>query len=1003
MKFIIGALFSCCLLLAQAPDLQQLRNLGKAFYENPTTQKEAVETFAKALALSDTPRERLNYGLALLHAGQSAEALRELEAVQKLAPELPHTWFTIGIERKKQGETEAALVQMRQAARLAPAEAIIHYNVGVLEKQLGRPQEALAAFEKARSLDANLAAAHFQLYNSYRQAQRPEDAQRELVLFQALKKQTEGAAVPEDVDWCQYSEIYDPLPAPPVKDSTPWRFTDTALPGAWRGAAAYGEQILSWDDTTLRLGGIVVARIPKIRSVSPGDFNNDGRIDLCVASPAGVKLLERQAAAWVQSKLPLPPAAQAEIQQCLFLDYDHDYDLDLVLIGTQSYLLRNQGPLGFTDQSAAFPFVAAPAVAAVAFRSLADTRGFDLIVSYSDQTGVLYKDKLLGRYEAVALPSLSPGARELLGADLNSDGQLDLAFLLGEKAHVALNQGGRFAPAQAQSGAFQHLQAADLRRDGYLDLIDAAAVTSSLVLAKTERGWLQRRYNAAGRSAVIRIEGVKNLLSAAASEIEVKIGGHYQKRTYEGFPLRFGLGKASTMDTVRITWPNGLIQNEVRQATDKALTYKEAQRLSGSCPIVWTWNGKEFEYITDVLGVAPLGASAGDGTFFPTDSDEYIAIAGESLAANSAGLLELRLTEELSEAAYFDRARLLAIDHPREIEIFSNEKWKAPPFPDFRLYGVGQRLYPRRAMDQSGANVTALVTKRDRTYPNSFRRLPNGIAEAHSLTLDFGPVAGENKAILVLHGWVDWADGSTFLSAAQDGSPLRGPELQVRDEAGVWRTVIEDMGMPSGKPKTITVDLTGKFLSKSREIRILTNLCVYWDEIFLGESSAAPTLALTVALTTLLPQEASLAFRGFSPSIIHPQRQQPEHFLYPNPSPTSLWDPTPGNYTRYGPVRDLVSEKDDRLAVMGSGDELRLLFDASALPVLPVGWRRDYLLQIDGWAKDRDANTAFGQSVEPLPFHSMGTYPNPSPHPAAATAEQFNQRPALRLLRPLRP
>ena len=48
---------------------------------------------------------------------------------------------------------------------------------------------------------------------------------------------------------------------------------------------------------------------------------------------------------------------------------------------------------------------------------------------------------------------------------------------------------------------------------------------------------------------------------------------------------------------------------------------------------------------------------------------------------------------------------------------------------------------------------------------------------------------------------------------------------------GKWQTVVEDMGIPSGKPKTMAVDLTGKFLSASREVRIVTNLCVYWDEI----------------------------------------------------------------------------------------------------------------------------------------------------------------------------
>ena len=82
----------------------------------------------------------------------------------------------------------------------------------------------------------------------------------------------------------------------------------------------------------------------------------------------------------------------------------------------------------------------------------------------------------------------------------------------------------------------------------------------------------------------------------------------------------FSTSAPCTVDVVRITWPNGLIQNEINQAANSAASYEEAQRLSGSCPMIWTWNGREFEFITDVLGVAPLGASDGDGTLLPGGS-----------------------------------------------------------------------------------------------------------------------------------------------------------------------------------------------------------------------------------------------------------------------------------------------------------------------------------------------------------------------------------------------
>ena len=96
---------------------------------------------------------------------------------------------------------------------------------------------------------------------------------------------------------------------------------------------------------------------------------------------------------------------------------------------------------------------------------------------------------------------------------------------------------------------------------------------------------------------------------------------------------------------------------------------------------------------------------------------------------------------------------------------------------------------------------------------------------------------------------------------------------------------------------------------------------------------------------------------------------------------------------------------DDRFVVMGSGDEMSLYFDVPDAP--PAGWTRDYLLKVDGWAKDRDPNTAFSSTVEPLPFHGMSVYPYPKTEhfPADPAHEQYrrkyNTRPALRLIRPL--
>src|SRR2546423_3435589 len=214
---------SCVVLLAWAhyvmaapsrieqDQLWHYRNLGKAFYENPTTQKEAVEQFRKALELAPkSTRERINYGLALLRAGDTKGGIAELERAQKQDRSIPHTWFNLGIAFKRDGEFDRGVAQFEKMIKLVPDEPVSHYNLGSLYKIGGKTDQALKEFETARDLNPNLAGPHFQLFNLYRQAGRASDAARELKIFQDIKQRTAGAAVAEDMEWSYYAEVYDP-------------------------------------------------------------------------------------------------------------------------------------------------------------------------------------------------------------------------------------------------------------------------------------------------------------------------------------------------------------------------------------------------------------------------------------------------------------------------------------------------------------------------------------------------------------------------------------------------------------------------------------------------------------------------------------------------------------------------------------------------------------------------------------------------------------------------
>lgn len=1019
------------------------RNLGKALFETPATLPQAVAELKKALDLAPNSfRDRLNYGLALLRAGDTDQAIAQLERAQKQDPKQPHTWFNLGIAYKRKLRYGDAIRQFQRMAELVPDEPMAYHNLGLLYNVTDRPAESLQYFQKAASLDSRLVASRLQIYNYYRLNDDEANAQRALEDFKRVKAEQQAVEDTEDVEWCFYAELYDPMVArPAVREPGPpaqLQFETRSLPGAVHpgtaGLAVFDADadgvpdLIVWSREGVELfrSGAEKAAPSGLESVTavvqalPGDFDNDGLADLCMLAAGSVQLFRNRKGRFEAVPANLPAG---RFDAAVWLDFDHDYDLDLVLLGERSFLFRNEGPSGFRDYSSHFPFATGHALSAAALRVIPDTKGIDLAVSYAGRAGVLYRDRLRGLFEATPLGAVPPGARALAAADIDADSFIDLAFSTPAGAALAVNRAGRFQmqPLPAP-GAFA---LADLENRGLYDLIARGGVRRNLARRQFSAArsvpplpdaaaWEAADFDSDGRvdlaaiagdGAVrvllnrtatrnrflsVSLEGVKNLKTAPATEVEIKAGDFYDKRLYRGVPLVFGLGPHPRVDTVRITWANAMIQNETDQAAGRPVRFKEAPRLAGSCPMVFAWNGRAFQFITDVLGVAPLGAGSGDGEYFPVDHKEYVRIPENTLAPRE-GLYEIRITEELHEVAYLDQIRLIALDHPGNVRVFTNDKFKAPPFPEFRLYGVRRPIAPVAARGAGGRDVLSQVLRQDGVYAGGFRHNYAGVAGLHSLEIDLPPAAApSNTGVLFLNGWVDWADGSTFVGASQSAqTALVFPYLQVKDAAGQWRTVIEDMGLPAGKPKTIAVDLTGKFLSASRQIRIVTNLALYWDQVFFDDDPSPPP----ARLTPLDPATAGLRLRGFSRAVIDPERRRPERFDYARWTPTAPWSQTPGLYTSYGDVRELLREPDDRLVIMGSGDELTLRFDPRALPPVAPGWRRDFLLFVDGWAKDSDANTAYSQSVEPLPFHGMSGYPYPpSERPPR---QQHNTRPAL--------
>ncbi len=340
-------------------------------------------------------------------------------------------------------------------------------------------------------------------------------------------------------------------------------------------------------------------------SISPADFNNDGLEDLAILTQSGAELWVNHKGTFEKLNVVIPEGAY---NKAVWIDYDHDNDLDLFLLGDKSALLRNDGAVGFSNLSNNFPFVAGRAIDGTLFDLIPDTNGMDLVVVYSDRPGVLYVDKMGGRYEAQDLNIIPAGVKSVAAVDLDNDGATDLVVTTASGIVPLFNRQGSFEKGAQLSQSSGTLAIVDLENRGAEDLAVSEAVFRNEGLGKFSKIELPTEDSSAlaavdfdgdGRTDLIQVQrdgslvflrnetetsnswlrvtllGVKNLSLANGSKIELNAGTHYQKLTYFGQPLLFGMRGYKDADTVRIRWPNGIVQNEVHQAAGNAFTYRQ--------------------------------------------------------------------------------------------------------------------------------------------------------------------------------------------------------------------------------------------------------------------------------------------------------------------------------------------------------------------------------------------------------------------------------------------
>jgi tetratricopeptide (TPR) repeat protein len=682
-------------------------------------------------------------------------------------------------------------------------------------------------------------------------------------------------------------------------------------------------------------------------------------------------------------------------------DYDNHRDIDLLVVNYNEApaLFSNLRDGTFRDVAQEVGLSAKGRFTCVAAGDANKDDYTDFFFGKSDGAGVFAMSDGRGRFAVSPAPAGTESANAAQFLDYDNDGLLDLVLFSSTGPRVFRNVASKWDNASDRAiatelrSAARAFASADVDGDGDTDMI-ARLAAGELKVARNDGG-------ARNRSLRVQLAGRVSNRSAVGAKIEARAGSLKQKlETCSASPapapadVVFGLGARAAVDAVRVLWPAGIIQaeTEVARPGDKKLaqsmTVTELDRKPSSCPYLYTWNGERFEFVTDFMGGGEMGYWEAPGKRNHPDPDEYVRIRGDQLKERD-GRYELRVTNELEEVLYVDRLQLIAVAHPSEVEVYPNEGMIDPPLPPFKLYATRGARAPVAATDDHGHDVLSRVARLDRRSPDDFalHRI-RGYGEEHALTLNLGEPS-KGRTLLLLTGWTDYAFSSDNVAAHQSELEMMPPALQVRDAQGRWRTVISNIGVPVGRPQTVTVDLTGKFLSEDREVRIVTNMRIYWDQILVDDSACNdPT-----EMTRLDPVLADLRWRGFSAEVT-PDGREPFGYDYARVSSQSPWKTAPGRYTREGDVRRLLARADDMFVVSRPGDEIVLSFDAAKLPPLRAGWKRTFLLYADGFSKEMDINSASPDAVMPLPFHGMKNYPyaaNES-YPATRAHREYVER-----------
>ena len=375
-----------------------------------------------------------------------------------------------------------------------------------------------------------------------------------------------------------------------------------------------------------------------------------------------------------------------------------------------------------------------------------------------------------------------------------------------------------------------------------------------------------------------------------------------------------------------------------------------------SCPSLYVWNGSDYIYRTEIsagtgyLGIFDYFLEDGSLAFLYSYPWDYIKLDNSQIQQRN-GYYDLIMTQLWDEIFYVDSAKLLVVDHPKDVNVFSTMGTYLYDLENQgKIYTVSKDpAIPISAINGQGEDVLSEISKLDGISA------PANEFAFDTLELNLGDLSNAETIKLVIAGVTlyssgqiqgEWA-GSFWNKPGEQ--PFPPPYMEVKNENGDWIPVPENRQFPliDVTAESFVVDLTGLFQTDDYSLRIHSFFNSQFD--YVGVDTT--------------PQE-TIKLNYISPSYAELEQ------LFSTNSNSS------GYFTRYGTVTELLLAPDDEYIIGRQGDRISIQFNADKVSSVAENMERDYFLIVSCWFKV-DGLPYLDFTVDPLPFHSMSAFPYP--------------------------